>query len=82
MHVQTDFESRKPHIARDITIARARNDDKAVKLLCTELDSLSHLSYDPLGQWGRLAAQRINALHAVNLSFCAVVQHHSIVYDG
>ena len=48
--MQTDFESRKPHIAREITIARARNDDKAVKVLCTELDSLSHLPYDPLGE--------------------------------
>jgi hypothetical protein len=48
--MQTDFESRKPHIAREITIARARNDDKAVKVLCAELDSLSHLPYDPLGE--------------------------------
>ena len=47
--LQTDYESRKPVIARDISIARAKNDDETAKQLCAELDALSHLSYNPLG---------------------------------
>jgi hypothetical protein len=63
---QTDYESRKPHIARDITIARAKNDDVAVQKLCAELDSLSHLPYNPLGTTHTTSRVHCTAPHSLS----------------
>ena len=49
LHRQCDFQSHKPSLARDISIARAKNDEMKVRQLITQLNSLSQLPYDPLG---------------------------------
>ena len=53
----SDFESRKPFIARQIINAQRSGDAQLAKLLCEELNSLSTLRFDPTnpdgpaGEW-------------------------------
>ena len=42
-----DFESMKPRLARDISVAQTKQDGKAVTALCYKLNRLSKLSYNP-----------------------------------
>jgi hypothetical protein len=66
----SDYESRKPALARQINEARKAGDRVRAKELCDELNSLSTLRFDPTNPDGASAEWDVSAIHSRPILRC------------
>lgn len=66
----SDFESRKPQIARMILQAQQRGDSALARQLCEELNSLSTLRFDPTNPTGAAGEWDVSMLFTLLFVSC------------